>query len=309
MKKIRLSAPATIANVGPGYDIFAMALENPRDEFEISLNDSGKITIEIENNTENIPLDVNKNTAGLAILEFQKKFNLSDGVHVKIFKKIHSGGGMGTTGASASACVFGLNKLLKMSLTSNEMINIAQMGEIASGGSPHADNVAAAMLGGFTLVRNYNPIEIIKLDLPVFPIVFAAIRKSERTTRGKISYQIGEEKLKEQIAYCSRVIHAIHTQDIAEFGAAISVDHIAEPVRAVPIPNYFEAKRKILEAGAFGCNVSGGGSSVFAVCSEDKQTAIAQIMFENFSKSPHFVEILKTKTTNFGVQEISDSAR
>ena len=303
MKKIRLSAPATIANVGPGYDIFAMALENPQDEFEISLNDSGKITIEIENNVENIPLDVNKNTAGLAILEFRQKFNLSVGVDVKIFKKIHSGGGMGTTGASASACVFGLNKLLKMNLTSNEMINIAQMGEIASGGSPHADNVAAAMLGGFTLVRNYNPIEIIKLDLPLFPIVFAAIRKSERTTRGKISYQIGEEKLKEQIAYCSRVIHAIHIKDIDEFGAAISVDHIAEPVRAVPIPNYFEAKRKILEAGAFGCNVSGGGSSVFAVCSEEKQDEIAQIMFENFSESPHFVEILKTRTTNFGVQE------
>jgi len=303
MKKIRLTAPATIANVGPGYDIFAMALENPQDEFEISLNDSGKITIEIENNTENIPLDVNKNTAGLAILEFRQKFNLSVGVDVKIFKKIHSGGGMGTTGASASASVFGLNKLLKMNLTSNEMINIAQMGEIASGGSPHADNVAAAMLGGFTLVRNYNPIEIIKLDLPSFPIVFAAIRKSERTTRGKISYQIGEEKLKEQIAYCSRVIHAIHIKDIDEFGAAISVDHIAEPVRAVPIPNYFEAKRKILEAGAFGCNVSGGGSSVFAVCSEEKQDEIAQIMFENFSESPHFVEILKTRTTNFGVQE------
>ena len=84
MKKVRISAPATIANVGPGYDIFAMALENPRDDFEISINESGKINLEIENNTENIPLDISKNTAGLAIQEFIRKFDLSIGVNVKI---------------------------------------------------------------------------------------------------------------------------------------------------------------------------------------------------------------------------------
>lgn len=305
MKKIRLSAPATIANVGPGYDIFAMALNNPRDEFEISINESGNIILEIENNTENIPIDISKNTAGLAILEFLKRFDLSVGVNVKIFKRIYSGGGMGTTGASAAACVFGLDKLLDTKLSHNELVDIARMGEIASGGSPHADNVASALLGGFTLVRSYDPLDVLKLDMPEFPIVFAAIRKSVRTTRGYISYEVGEEKLKDQIAHCSSVIHAIHTKDIVEFGKAISVDHIAEPVRAVPIPNYFETKRKILEAGAFGCNISGGGSSVFALCDVDKQEEIVRIMYKNFSESPHFVEVFKTRTSNLGVLEIT----
>ena len=305
MRKLRLSAPATIANVGPGYDIFAMALENPRDEFEISINDTGKINLEIENNTENIPIGISKNTAGLAIQEFIKRFEFSIGVNVKIFKKIHSGGGMGTTGASAAACVFGLDKLLNTKLSQNELVDIARMGEIASGGSPHADNVASALLGGFTLVRSYDPLNVLKLDMPEFPIVFAAIRKSVRTTRGYISYEVGEEKLKDQIAHCSSVIHAIHTKDIVEFGKAISVDHIAEPVRAVPIPNYFETKKKILEIVAFGCNVSGGGSSVFAVCDESKQDEIAEIMHKKFSESPHFVEVIKTKTTNLGVLEIT----
>ena len=304
MRTIKLSAPATIANVGPGYDIFAMALAHPRDEFEISLNDSGKVRITIENNTENIPLEPEYNSAGLATLKFLEKFNLSHGVDLKIVKSIYSGGGMGTTGASAAACVFGLNRLLGTNLSQNELVNIGRLGEVASGGSPHADNIAAALLGGFTLVRSYHPLDVLKLDLPEFPVVFAAIRKSVRTTRGYISYEVGEDKLKDQIAHCSSVIHAIHMKDIREFGRAVCVDHIAEPVRAVSIPNYFEAKKLILKAGAYGCNVSGGGSSVFALCAENKQDEIAAIMREKFSESPKFIDVLLTKTSNLGVLEM-----
>jgi homoserine kinase len=304
MNKIRLKAPASSANVGPGYDIFAMAMQEPYDEIEIELNDSNKISIAVVNDTQNIPTDVNDNTAGLAALALLDRFNIKQGIHIRIIKKMKSGGGMGTTGASAAGCIFGLNELLGLKLSDNEMIDLARMGEVASGGSPHADNVAAALLGGFILVKSYNPIDVLKLDLPDFPIALAAIRKSQRTTRGFITYEIGQEKLKEQMARCSRVIHAIHTKDIEEFGKAVSVDYIAEPVRSAAIPEYNFVKENVLKAGAYGFNVSGGGSSVFAICNKNNIDEIAAIMEKAFAENPHFVKVYKTKTSNKGVEKI-----
>ena len=304
MNKIILRSPATTANVGPGYDIFAMALKEPYDEITLSLNDSGKIEICTSGENTNIPTNIEDNTAGLAVIELFKRKKITQGVNIEINKKMPSGGGLGTTGASASAAIYGLNKLLKLNMSSNELIDIARMGEVASGGSPHADNVAASIMGGFVLVKSYNPIDVLKLDIPEFPIVLAAIRKSQRTTRGFITYEIGQEKLKEQMARCSRVIHALHTKDIKEFGSAINVDHIAEPVRGAAIPEYLDAKKKALEAGAFGCTISGGGSSVIAFCSIEKQNEIAQIFEKCFSLNPHYVKTIRSFTSNNGVHEI-----
>ncbi len=305
MNSVKIQAPATSANVGPGYDIFALALKEPYDELELTLNDSGIITIDIENDSQNIPTRPQDNTAGLAAMELIKVLKLKTGVNIRIIKHMCSGGGMGTTGASAAGTIVGLNHLLKLNLSFNELVDLARKGEVASGGSPHADNVAAAILGGFILVKSYNPIDVLKLDLPDIPVVLAAIKKSQRTTRGFITYEIGQEKLKEQMARCSRVIHAIHTKDIEEFGKAISVDYIHEPVRGAAIPGYWEIKQKVIEMGAYGCTVSGGGSSVIAFCPEDKQNDIAAFMEKEFSANPNFSKVYQTFTSNAGVQIIS----
>jgi homoserine kinase len=304
MKEILLRSPSTSANVGPGYDIFAMALKDPYDDVRLTLNDSGIIKIEIIGEAQNIPCTIADNTAGLALQELIQRKNLSCGVDVQIIKKMPSGGGLGTTGASAAAAIYGMNKLLELNLSNNELIDIARMGEVASGGSPHADNVAASIMGGFVLIKSYHPIDVLKLELPEFPTVVSVIRKSQRTTRGFITYEIGQEKLKEQMARCSRVIHAIYTKDIQEFGSAISVDYIAEPVRGAAIPEYIETKRRVIEAGAFGCTISGGGSSVIALCSLGKQPEIASIMHNSFSKNPNYVTTIQSSTSNVGVHVI-----
>ena len=305
MKEILLRAPATTANVGPGYDIFALSLNNPHDEILVRLNDSGKITLETTDKEAIIPLNIQDNTAGLAARFILEKYHIKTGVNIKIIKKMPSGCGLGTTGASASACVSGLNKILDLDISNNEMIDIARFGEVASGGFPHADNVAAALLGGFILVKSYDPINVLKLNIPEFPVVLAVIRKSQRTTRGFISYDIGESKLKEQIAHCSAVINSIYTRNIEEFGKAINMDYVAEPVRSAAIPNYYRIKDELLDYGAFGVNISGGGSSVFAICMENQINKIAQIMEKELSGNPNFIKIIKTKVSNLGVTEIS----
>lgn len=304
MREIRLKTPATSANLGPGYDIFAMALSDPFDELKIILDDSRDVKIEMLNDTQGIPTNLTDNVAGLAVLELLKRKNLNQGMTVQIIKHMSSGGGMGTTGASAAAVIYGLNKLLSLEMSANEMIDIARMGEVASGGSPHADNVAASILGGFILVKSYLPLDVLKLDLPDFPVVLAAIKKSQRTTRGFITYEIGEDKLKEQMARCSRIIHAVHTKDIQEFGNAFSVDHIAEPVRSAAIPEYTNVKKNVLDAGAYGCQISGGGSSVIAICSRENINEIADIMEKGFINNPNFVRVYKTATSNQGIQII-----
>ncbi|MCB2222086.1 MAG: homoserine kinase [Bacteroidetes bacterium] len=302
MSLLRIKGPATSANVGPGYDIFALALANPYDEIEISLIEKSGVEIEVVNDVQNIPTTPKDNTAGLAVLEVMKAFGLAQGVHIRIIKNMCSGGGMGTTGASAAAAVFGVNRLFNLNMDYNQMIEFARRGEVASGGSPHADNVAAAILGGFILVKNYDPIDVLKLDLPEIPVVLAAIRKSQRTTRGFITYEIGQEKLKAQMARCSRVIHAIHTHDMEEFGRAISKDFIHEPVRGAAIPGYWEIKQKVIEMGAWGCTISGGGSSVIAFCPPEKHDEIENYMAAAFSDNPNFTRVYKTFTSNTGVQ-------
>lgn len=304
MNKIRLKSPATTANVGPGYDIFSMALAEPFDEFEISFNNSKNISIEILGDKQNIPVEASDNTAGLALIELFKRKKLSTGISIKIHKKIFSGAGLGTTGASAAAAIYGTNKLLNLGMDDNELIELARYGEIASGGSPHADNVAAALLGGFILIKSYNPIDVLKLTMPEFPVILAVIRKSQRTTRGFITYEIGQEKLKEQMAHCSSVIHSILTNNIAEFGKAISVDHIAEPVRGAAIQDYKKVKEQVIQAGAYGCNISGGGSSVFAICEPSKVKEIAGIMEHGFATNPNFHKVITTSTSNNGIVEI-----
>jgi homoserine kinase len=304
MKSIRLRGPATSANVGPGYDIFAMALKEPCDEMLLELTNDNNIKIAFEGDSQDIPATVEDNVAGLAILELKKRYCPELGVKVTISKHMTSGCGLGTTGASAASAIFGLDKLLGLHLSPNELIDLARMGEVASGGSPHADNVSAAMLGGFVLVKSYHPIDVLKMEMPEFPVVLAVMKKSQRSTRGFITYEIGQEKLKDQMARIARVIHAIHTKDIQEFGSAISVDHIAEPVRGAVITNYQETKESVMSAGAFGSTVSGGGSSVISLCSKEMQDEIADIMYKGFSKDPHFVKIIKTTTSNQGVREI-----
>jgi len=88
------------------------------------------------------------------------------------------------------------------------------------------------------------------------------------------------------------------------FGQAIIVDHIAEPVRGSAIPGYKEVKKEVLEHGACGCNISGGGSSIFAVCEKCDTSKIAEIMERGFAKNPLFEKVIITSTSNLGVREL-----
>jgi homoserine kinase len=309
LKTITVRAPATIANLGPGFDIFALALEHPYIELALHLTDTESVAIQLDACQEDIPVEPEKNCAGLAVIELLKRTDSKSGVLIEPRKTISVGAGLGSSGACAAASVYALNKLLGLNFRYNQMIEIASQGEVASGSVAHADNVAGAMLGGFVIVKNYNPIDVIKIDVPEIPVVIGVMRKTQRTTRTYIPKSMELTSVKEQLSLCSLVVHAIMKGDIEELGRAINHDHISEPVRSQSIPGYTDIKKRLLDGGAFGCNVSGGGLSVFAICDQGRTADIAGTMKKAFTREGIDGEIIVTRASNDGIREVVSEKR
>jgi homoserine kinase len=225
-------------------------------------------------------------------------------VIIELKKTISIGAGLGSSGACAAAAVYGMSRLLGLNLSANEMIAIASHGEIASGGVAHADNVAGAILGGFVIVKSYRPINVMKIEVRSIPIVIGVMRKTQRTTRILIPSNMSLELVKEQLALCASVVHAIVSGDIEELGRAINKDLISEPVRSRSIPGYVRIKQGLLDAGAYGCNVSGGGLSIFAICDKGKTHDVAENMRQAFARENIEAETIITRASNQGIREI-----
>jgi homoserine kinase len=306
LKEILLRAPATIANFGPGFDIFALALDGPFNRFRIRLNDSGRITVRLTGDDEGIPTSPENNTAGLAAIHFFRRISSSAGAEIEIIMGMRSGSGLGSSAASAAACVVGLNKLCGSGLPDRDLIEIASQGEVASGGTPHADNAAACLLGGFVLVTSYRPLGFCRIRVPDIPLVVGVMHKPQQTTRRLIPNTLSLPEVKEQMSSCARLIQALMAADLEGFGAAVNTDYISEPVRSSFIPGYREFKEKALAAGAFGCNVSGGGSSVFAVCPPARTEAVAGLMTDIFRRASADCRVLVTRAGNAGVVEVDE---
>ena len=306
MKEILLQAPATIANFGPGFDIFALALARPFNRFRVRLTGSGTIRVRISGDEENIPTDPEKNTAGLAAIHFFRKVPSTNGVDIEIYKSMRSGSGLGSSAASAAACAFGLNKLCGEPLSRRDLVDIASLAEVASGGTAHADNAAACLLGGFVLIKSYRPLDFVKIKVPDIPMVVGVMRKPQQTTRRLIPESFPLADMKEQMSSCASLVQALMSGDLEAFGRAVNTDFISEPVRSSFIPDYANIKHRALEAGAYGFNVSGGGSSVFAVCEAARMETVAALMKDLFGRARADCEVLVTRASNQGVVEVDE---
>ena len=159
--KVTVRAPTSTANLGPGFDVFGLAIDAFFDEITLSKTKSG-ISIVTE---DSLPKNPNNNTAGLVVKNMKKKFKIKDGVEVKIKKGIPAGFGMGSSAASAAAAAVAFDKLFNLKLDDNSLVEFAGSGEKASAGTIHYDNVAASVLGGFVIVKT-NPLNVIKVTPP-----------------------------------------------------------------------------------------------------------------------------------------------
>ena len=141
---ITVRAPSSTANLGPGFDVFGLAVDAFFDEVTLTKIKQKEITIITE---DNIPTNPENNTAGLVVKNMMKKFKTKDGIEIRIKKGVPAGFGMGSSAASAAATAVAFDKLYRLKLDGNSLVEFAGSGEKASAGSVHYDNVAASVLG------------------------------------------------------------------------------------------------------------------------------------------------------------------
>lgn len=289
MESIKVFAPATVANVACGFDIFGFAVDAPGDEVIVKKRNDNKIIItKISGDDGKLTLDANKNAVTVPILAFLKKNGIEQGFDIELHKKMPLGSGLGSSSASSVAGVFAVNEILGKPFPTSSLLPFSMEGERIACGSAHADNVAPALMGGFVVIRSYNPLDIFNVPTP--PELFVTIVHPDIEVNTKDARYIlrNEVSMKNTIAQMGNVAGMIAglMQSDYDLIARSMVDFIIEPVRAILIPEFWEVKRAALEAGALGCSISGAGPSVFAF-SKGMDTAekVAMAMKKAFEKA------------------------
>ncbi|MBS1491484.1 MAG: homoserine kinase [Bacteroidetes bacterium] len=268
-KRIKAFAPATIANLSCGFDVLGLAVQQPGDEVEVTLNDSGRVTIDaIFGDGGNLPLEATRNTSGVAIIEFLRATHHTTGASVVLHKNLPLGSGMGSSAASAVAAVVAINELLGRPLKKKELLPFVMEAERVACGSAHADNAAPCLLGGLILIRENNPLDIIEIPTPkdlVCVLVHPHVEVKTRDARAVLKPTIALKDGIKQWANTAALVAGMMKNDYDLIGRAL-VDVIAEPLRADLIPGFWQAKEAALKNGALGCGISGSGPTVFCLC-------------------------------------------
>lgn len=273
MEEIKLFCPATIANLSCGFDVLGVALDTVGDEMIVRKTEEKGIRI-TKIQGQDLPLETHKNVAGIAGLALLEKSAYEGGFEIEIDKKIKPGSGIGSSAASSAGTVWAMNKLLDEPFSPSQLVEFAMQGEKLASDVAHADNVAPALLGGFTLVRGYHPLDVIALPTPkelfatvIHPQIEIKTSESRKILKTNISLQ---QSIK-QWGNLGGLIAGLFKEDYDLIGRSLE-DHIVEPIRSILIPAFDEIKSVSLKNGALGCGISGSGPSIFAL-SKGKETA------------------------------------
>ncbi|PSL46154.1 homoserine kinase [Chitinophaga niastensis] len=265
MDSIKVFAPGTVANVACGFDVIGLALDAPGDEMILRRVSEPGIRITAIHGAD-LPLDPARNVAGVAVQALLQKYENPDiGIEIEIFKKIHPGSGIGSSAASSAGAVVGVNHLLGEPFTKKQLVRFAMEGERLACGSAHADNVAPAILGGFTLVRSYRPLDITALHTPEHlwvTVIHPQIEVKTSDAREILKQKVLMTDAIRQWGNVGALVAGLYQEDYELISRSLE-DVIVEPVRAILIPAFQELKLKCKEAGALGGGISGSGPSVF----------------------------------------------
>lgn len=274
-KEVRVFAPATVANVAVGYDILGFAINRPGDEIVARLDptlDGLHITAITGTGDKVLPTEVEKNTAGVAAQRLLEHLQSTDiGIAMEIHKRMPFGSGMGSSAASAAGAVVAVNELLGAPLSREALLYFAVLGEEVADGSFHADNVAPALVGGITLIRSNESLDIHHLPVPDslrIVVVHPDIEILTRDARAVLSDTVPLKVAIQQMGSLATFITSLFTNNIPLLGRSLN-DYIIEPQRKQLITGFDEVKKAAMDCGALGCSISGAGPSMFAICDSD----------------------------------------
>lgn len=308
MKSIKALAPATVANVSCGFDIFGFAVESPADEVIMTLkSESGVIIRQITGDGGKLPLEANRNTAGVAAEAFLKAIGSDAGAEIILHKRLPLGSGMGSSAASSVAALVAINHLHGNPFTREQLLPFAMEAERIACGSAHADNVAPSLLGGFILIRGYDPLDVASIPTPpnlyctlVHPHLELKTEDSRRVLKASIP-------IKDAITQWGNIAGLVVGLMKPDYGLIMRSlnDVVAEPIRSVLIPGFANIKAEAIKHGALGSGISGSGPTIFALSTErgiaENVAAAIQQQFEKIKlKSDVFV----SKINNEGARVV-----
>ncbi len=265
MKKVTVFAPASIGNIGPGFDLLGMAIAGMGDTVIATKTRKDGVTISKIIGGINLPTRSDQNTAGIAAQAVLSRLNAKEGVDLVLHKGV-LGTGLGSSAASSVAAAYATNLLFGNKLTKAELIPLAAIAESKVSGGFFLDNIGPCMMGGVTwnnpITKEVVPLGIIKeavvvIATPDFPLL-------TRESRKALPAVITMEQFISNMAYASMMAWAVAKKDVTRFGESIN-DIVAEPVRAPLIKGFDAVKEEAIRAGALGCSISGAGASVFAI--------------------------------------------
>ncbi|BDD06338.1 homoserine kinase [Aureibacter tunicatorum] len=273
MEKIKVFAPATVANVTCGFDVLGFAVNAPGDIIELQKADHNEVRIlSITGDNGRLPKDAEKNTASVVIKAFLEAIGSKQGIDIHLEKQMPLGSGMGSSAASSAAAAFAINKLMGEPMSMKEALPFAMEGERIACGAAHADNVAPALLGGFVLIRSYDPLDVIKIKTPEHlysTIVHPHIEVNTKDARNILRGQVPLDKAVKQWGNVGGLIAGLLQSDYEMISNSME-DTIIEPIRSILIPGYDVAKAAALKNNALGFGISGSGPSMFTLSQNEK---------------------------------------
>lgn len=299
MNSVSARAPSSTANLGPGFDVFGLALDAFYDTIILTKQKSGISII----TDDTIPIHPNKNTAGLVVQYMKKKFKIKNGVQIKIKKGVPAGFGMGSSAASAAATAVAFDRLFGLNLDGNTLVECAGVGERASAGSIHYDNVSASVLGGFVIVRT-KPLDVLRISPPsdlrlvvAVPKIIVPAHKTQMS-RSVVPKQVPLVDSVVNLSNAATIVAGFVQKDSELIGKSIQ-DVIVEPARAHLIPGFFAVKKNALKAGALGVTISGAGPSVISFATKKSNlNKIASAMKIGFASAKTECAVVICKPSN-----------
>ena len=288
MKTIRAFAPATVANVSCGFDVFGFAVEKPGDEVILTLTDTSVVRMErIEGDNGRLPMDAAKNTAGVAVIAFLNAIKSNLGVDIILKKHLPLGSGMGSSAASSVAALVGINHLLGNPFEKKDLLPFAMEAVRIACGSAHADNVAPSLMGGFVLIRGYDPLDVVNIPTPdnlFCTLIHPHLELNTQDSRQVLRMNISLKDAVTQWGNIAGLVAGLMKPDYGLISRSLK-DVIAEPIRSMLIPGFDRMKEKALENGALGSGISGSGPTIFAL-STDAETArrVGDVIAKEFER-------------------------
>lgn len=307
---IKAFAPATVANVCCGFDVLGFALENTGDDVTIQSLGFDQVIISAVTGVAQLSANTDENVVGIIAKLMLKKANNKNGLDIKLNKGLGIGSGLGSSAASSVAIVYAVNELLGKPFSTKELVEFAMEGERFASGTAHADNVAPALIGGFTLVKSYEPLDIISIPVKAklyCTIVHPQVELKTSLSRNILKQEISLKAAVKQSGNIAGLILGL-TQGDYDLISRSLYDDIIEPQRGSLIPLFYKAKQAAVTAGALGSGISGSGPSIFALSKSQEDAENVKRAFEEVYQGTGIqVNTFTSKVATQGAQLLPSS--